>query len=535
MSSWKTCSAIIVINIFLLWIASFTVELYSLINKIENVNNTLPTSIESALNTALQSEEMFGNGSANFDSRTGRQQNIVYYNGDEWINANIYSLARACYPSNGGFDTLAIHQLLNSSYSDAVDNSDIDTSDSDKSFCELYAWAFSEDGAVFERADKTPKYEIQNVPNSYFQNFYNTIGKYYLTRGYKLQSDSSGFITKQEWAKYPTLEQTGYDLEEDVNKSVVRNDASGSKFWYVQDGESVAKAGKVHVYKHDGNTGGNKATGTEQSTYMLTPYSLGITYLDPRVTKTVIAANIIKTMQLQALDIGASNASVEKALDNSIGNIQIGDSELQTVYESSITVNNGQFEVDVDLDNIDVNIEYANVNFFDEDNNGLVNKIQGYVPGTSATNNNTETVTKLMEKNTAKLYKESPSKRIVEDKSGTSGGTPKNDPERGNRVVAKVTVSLDLNIPYTTPFMRWIRGNLFKEGYTRVGKKAENHFGILRLALGNNDTAVANTDTINGVHVNPTKIVDSNRGYGEYNFSSDSLQYQYTTYVAITD
>ena len=535
MSSWKTCSAIIVINLFLIWIASFTVELYSLINKIESVNNTLPTAIESALNTALQSEEMFGNGSANFDSRTGRQQNIVFYNGDEWINANIYSLARACYPSKNGFDEDATFQLLNNGGSNTVSNADIDTSDSDKSFCELYAWAFSEDGTVIEKVGETPKYEIQNVPNSYFQNFYDTIGKYYLTRGYKSQSDYSGFITQQTWAKYPTLEQTGYDLEEDMNKSVVRNGATGANFWYVQDGESVAKLGKVHVYKHDGNLGVNKITSTKTSTYMLTPYSLGITYLDPRVTKTVIAANIIKTMQLQALDIGDSDTSVERALDNSNGNIQVDDSDVQTIDNTSITVNNGQFEVDVDLDDIDVNIEYANVNFFDEDNNGLVNKIQGYVPGTSATNNNVETVESLIENNTAKLYTESSSKRIVEDKAGTAGGTPADDPERGNRVVAKVTVSLDLNIPYTTPFMRWIRGNLFKEGYTSVGGKDENHFGILRLALGDNDTAVANTDTVNGVHVNPTRIVDSNRGYGEYNFLSDSLQYQYTTYVAITD
>lgn len=531
MSSWKTCSAIIVINLFLLWIASFTVELYSLINKIESVNDTLPTAIESALNTALQSEEMFGNGSANFDSKTGRQQNIVYYNGNEWVNANIYSLARAVYPSENDYDTEASFQLLDDGKTKAVGNNDIDTTDSEKSFCELYAWAFSEDKTVLERTGKTPRYEIQNVPNNYFQNFYNTIGEAYLTRGYKSQSDSSGFITQQTWAKYPTLEQTGYDLESDVDKSIVRNGATGTKFWYTQDGESVAKAGKVQVYKHDGSTGTNKIVSTKTSTYMLTPYSLGITYLDPRVTKTVIAANIIKTMQLQALDISDADSS-ERALNNSIGNIQVGDSDIQTIDNTSITVNNGQFEVNVDLDEIDVNIEYANVNFFDEDNNSLVNKIQGYVPGTSATNNNTETVEKLIENNTAKLYEEVGG-RVQVDKP--TSGTPEDDPERGNRVVAKVTVSLDLNIPYTTPFMRWVRGNLFKDGYTTLGDKNENHFGILRLALGDNDNAVVNTDTVNGAHVNPTKIVDDNRGYGEYNFFSDSLQYQYTTYVAITD
>lgn len=529
MSSWKTCSVIIVINLALLWIASFTVELYSLVNKVESVNETLPTAIESALNTALQSEEMFGNGSANFDSKTGRQQNIVYYNGSEWVNANIYSLARAAYPGKFDFDKQADSQLVSGNNANVIGNADINKDDSERDFCELYAWTFADETGVAERTEGTDyldekgvsKYIIQNTPNDYLDNFYSQIGKEYKTRGFVTKYDSTGFVTSQDWKSYDTLEQTGFDLNPDVDKSIVNAN------YVTQDSEYIAKRGKTKVYKYNSSIGGNDVSSAKSSTYMLTPYSLGLTYLDPRVTKTVIAANIIKTMQLQALNISSEG---DNALQKSVGNIQVGKSDIQTVDTTSSTVNNGQFEVDVNLDNIKVNIEYANVNFFDKDNCSLINKVQGYTPGTDADSNNTKTVEKLVKSNTAKLYNYE-NGRVSEDTQ-----TSKTDPERGNRVVAKVTVKLDLNIPYTTPLMRYVRGKLFADGSTSLGTKGENHFGILRLAGSDSSSEVTNSDVANnGVHINPTKLESKNRSYGDYDYNTDSLQYQYTTYVAITD
>lgn len=529
MSSWKTCSVVIIVNLFLLWITSFFVETVLVTQRIESMNETLPMAIETALNTALQSEEMFGEGSVNFDSKTGRQQNITYYNGESWINTNIYTLARALYPKT--LDDLSgmepDKQLLPGGSESFVKANDLDDGDSDLDFCELFAWVFADDGSVAKDIG-TGKMFMGNTPNKYFRNFFNTVGKDYKTRGYKSQGDSRGFVTDQKWDKYSTLEQTGFQFNDDA-ETVVHTKTSGN--WYVPDGESVIKEGKTKVVEYKG--GQTVPTGVvKNSTYMLTPYSLGITYLDPRVTKTVIAANIIKTMQMQAIDLNTSSENLLEDLKRTYQPLIFDSSAIKTAKMAyDPIINNGQFEVNMNLNNIKVNIEYANVNFFDAKNNNLVNTVQGYKPGTIADENNIDTVKGLKENNTKRLYKEDTSGRVVVDTEPND-----DDPERGNRVVAKVTVSLDVNIPYSTPFMRWIRGKLEKLSTDNGGivtASEENHFGVLNVAKGDNDANVAvSSDKDVELHVDPTKISKSD--FGKYDFFTNSLRYQYTTYVAIT-
>ena len=529
MSSWKTCSVIIVINLFLLWMASFIVETVLVTQRIESVNETLPTAIETALNTALQSEEMFGEGSINFDSKTGRQQNITYYNGESWISTNIYTLARALYPKtlNDLSGLEPDKQLLPTTSESVVKNSDLDSGDSDVDFCSLFAWAFADDESAVKDAG-TGKITMSNEPNKYFKNFFDSIGNEYKTRGYISIGDNKGFIASQEWDKYSTLEQTGFQFNDD-NTTVVNSKKSGKQ--YVPDGESVVKEGKTKVVEY--KNGNAQLTGAyKNSTYMLTPYSLGITYLDPRVTKTVIAANIIKTMQMQAINVNTSSENLLEDLKKTYQPLSFDSSSIKTASEvDHPVINNGQFEVNMDLNSIKVNIEYANVNFFDESKNNLVNTVQGYKPGTLADESNTDTVKGLIEKNTKKLYNENNGKITVDTT------TEEDAPERGNRVVAKVTVSLDVDIPYSTPFMRWVRGrlaNLTSNNGGTITASGENHFGVLNVAKSDDDDAGVAVSGENEVelHVDPSKI--NKTGFGKYDFFTNSLKYQYTTYVAIT-
>lgn len=536
---------LIVLNAFLLAVVSFIATYINLSNALVSINQTIPNCIENALQASMESEEMFyySNTSALssdnvFNSNTDTQNLVRYYTDGEWVQTDLYTLAYT-------IDRRGLNKLPQASELNFFSGKD------ETALMSAYSWLFSKEPVEASALDTEAAISSINsrkVPNDNLQNYFREFGDALKIQTYLYQLDpTDDSVTSMVWrgnfgdltnGMINSLNQMGYDFG-DTDLNGFTNNSIGS----------IVKDGKVKI---DNTT--NRVDLSQGSHYMLSPYSLGYTYLDERVVKPAIIANLTNTMALQR--VSTIRAGVTSGGVNGANGVRIADSDepitLSARYRTDGTMlsrdsvqlnidegtqdtfNNGLFEVNVALDQVDLDIKYATVNFYDTNSDEikeLVNTIEGRVPTEMLSGSDDCTSKRLMENDT-KLYfrlTNASGRQFFE----VDNFVPDDADVKGNRVVAKVTTTLDVNIPYSNAIMQWIRAFLVDRGLITVGDNEENHYGVLALedSLGSTVTSTSNSE--GRTHYNPTRDISRGNLLGSRD-DTTSLEYRYVTYVAIS-
>lgn len=371
----------IIISIFLLGIFSIYQEINQVHRHIQSLDRTVSISLETAVQSAMASEEFFYNYDSNPDVLSWNENYSTLATLDSsgnWFEGNLYAMAMA-YDTNG---------RLPRNPSELGDQN-IDS---------IYSWLYGNVGT--------------RTPNSEFRAFYNNVGSLMEGRAFIVSSGSFHEET------IPVLAQMGLRLDSDLNSSANN---------YNENLVNVQKRGR----------GGNP--------YYLTPASLGVTYLDTRVLEAVSVSHMEQLMRYQRGSTpeywrrasGPLPVSVYSGSDTpqyvDLNFDQLGSNDGRSnLYMSeegvnSSVVNNGAFHID--LNSIKVEVDYAMIDIYDSANADIVNKALGAVPYDTSLSGR-------------------PAQLLAND----------NTAERnGDRIVARVSMEVDVFIPYFSPLMQWVR------------------------------------------------------------------------------
>lgn len=397
---------IILLNVGLLSTVSLVQEYYSMTTKTSEVQSTISTAVDTAVQLSLASEEFFGDKSSwnsTVSSKTEEFVKVKVFRNGQWLENGVYATSKY-------FEE----------YGELPESPKYLTSE------QTYEWLY---GQI--NGSRTPTKE--------FTEFYNKIGKNMTSDMYvKAYKDATSFSIADKTV--PTLCQMGLSLEGDLNRSVKPYS------------ESLANVEKV---------------GKDGSTYYLTPHSLGITYIDTRVLKTLVVAHLEQLMRYHWGKTAKSWAKADGCIPTSIYETGKKDSISHTTSTNEKIINNGIFEIDEN--SVQVDVEYKIVDFYDTANYKLVNYIEGSTPD-------------------SKKFEQKPSILQSEDTSKSKDG---------KRIVAKVTVSMNLHIPYSASVLQWLR----KEN----GSGSNDHFDV--------------------------RAIDEK---GDLTSDKSGVNYTYTTYTAIS-
>lgn len=546
---------LLVLNAFLLALVSFLTSYITLSNTLVSINSTLPVCIENALQASMESEEMFyysnkkalttENTNKTFNSNADNQNLVRYYVDGEWVQTDLYTLAYT-------IDKRELNKLPTASQLVNFNGT------GEKALMTCYSWLFCQNPIEINDAESDEsaiaRLNANNVANNTLSQYYDFVGDALKIQTYVYSSDSEGNVSSMEWKgncengdstnMISSIHQMGVQLgsegyADNTNPTRLTNNSLST----------VAKQGKVKIDRNSLNKNVDLSQGNY---YMLSPYSLGYTYLDKRVVKPAIIANITNSMALQRVDTIAAGTR-SGGIETSTGVIADSDEpmslsasyadggsvlttrnarKLEINEGNQDTFNNGLFEVNTALDQVDLDIQYAVVNFYDSDNSTiseLVNTIEGRVPKAQQEDDSDTTSKRMMEKDTKMFYKLEGGYFSVED------SVPENSALKGNRVVAKVTTTLDVNIPYKNSIMQWIRAFMVEHGMINIAATGENHYGVL--ALGSDGNAQLSTNSGGSSDRVHYSLAPDNNNIGDVLKSrntTDSLEYRYVTYVAIS-
>lgn len=546
---------LLVLNAFLLALVSFLTSYITLSNTLVSINSTLPVCIENALQASMESEEMFyysnkkalttENTNKTFNSNADNQNLVRYYVDGEWVQTDLYTLAYT-------IDKRELNKLPTASQLVNFNGT------GEKALMTCYSWLFCQNPIEINDAESDEsaiaRLNANNVANNTLSQYYDFVGDALKIQTYVYSSDSEGNVSSMEWKgncengdstnMISSIHQMGVQLgsegyADNTNPTRLTNNSLST----------VAKQGKVKIDRNSLNKNVDLSQGNY---YMLSPYSLGYTYLDKRVVKPAIIANITNSMALQRVDTIAAGTR-SGGIETSTGVIADSDEPMSLLASyadggsvlttrnarkleinegNQDTFNNGLFEVNTALDQVDLDIQYAVVNFYDSDNSTiseLVNTIEGRVPKAQQEDDSDTTSKRMMEKDTKMFYKLEGGYFSVED------SVPENSALKGNRVVAKVTTTLDVNIPYKNSIMQWIRAFMVEHGMINIAATGENHYGVL--ALGNDGNAQLSTNSGGSSDRVHYSLAPDNNNIGDVLKSrntTDSLEYRYVTYVAIS-
>lgn len=341
--------------------------------------------VDTSIDTAIQ-VSMMGEDFFSSTSGSGSYSQLQLYRGNEWVGSNLFAVCKY-YTEHGDFPTASV----------------------DITQEEAYKWLYGETGGT-------------RKPTAEFKAFYDAVGKKATSSMYVWDNPiTKGNIVTA--SSVPTLCQTGLFLDSIYN---VHNPVTGAL-----KAESLAKV------KKEGNGGGS---------YYLSPYSLGVTYLDPRVLKPVIIAHLEQSLRYNKGTTPADWQNADGCIPTDV--YEGGTHVSHTLGSNERIVNDGIFEID--MNSLDIQIDYKMVDMYDPANYAIVNFLEGATP-----------------------YELDLTKRPLELKGvDTSGGT-------GNRLVAKVTVSMDIHIPYTSPIMQWFRRTRHTGGEDHLDVRSTNLSGAL--------------------------------------------------------
>lgn len=357
---------IILINVGLLSTVSLIQEYYSMTTKTNDIKTTVSTSVDTAIQLALASEEFFGDKSSwnsTVSSKNDEFVKVKVFRNGQWIENGVYATSK-----------------FYDDYGELPESPKYLTSE------QTYEWLYGQINGA-------------RVPTKEFKEFYNKIGKNFTSDMYvKAYKDDTSFNIEDK--SVPTLCQMGLSLDSNLNRSTQPY------------AESLANV---------------KKTGKDGSTYYLTPHSLGITYLDTRVLKPIIVAHLEQIMRYKWGKTADSWVKADGCIPTTIYETGEKDAIKHSVGSDEKIINDGIFEIDEN--SIKVGVEYKIVDFYDKVNYKLVNYIEGSTPDSTD-------------------FKQKPSLLQSEDTSRNKDG---------KRMVARVTVSMNLHIPYSASVLQWLR------------------------------------------------------------------------------
>ena len=435
----KHILSILLLNIAVICIYSIFVEFNTVDEKIRSVNSVMSASVDSAVQLTLNSEELFGQrwsddavtsdvekvvgGVADGDGANlttpldGKEFNgvTVNYYSNGWTKGELYNLSKE-------FD------MSDNTFPSSVGNS---LSSSDK----VYDWLFTD--------------------SSDFKEYYDKIGKTITTKVYKKDgtsdySDSEFHLSQVE---IPVLDQMGI-LDKDINDedtSISFQDAKklGKKLLFNPDShldtEDYDKDTTLPV-TDDNDESGTGVDKSENSAYYLTPTSLGVTYLDPRVLKTLVTAHLQTTIKSQK---GDSDSTERDSIESCLGliplNVFHNGHQYKPNIDSSNTFNNGVAEFD--LSSLTIDVKYVNIDAYSSSSDKIMSVLEGATVGSDGANGT--------------------SSRLKN--SDTINDATRDSSSYKNRIVAQVTVGVDINIPYSTPIMQYFRFLAREDDTDRIG------------------------------------------------------------------
>lgn len=462
---------ITVINIFLILMVSVLMEYTDLNSRFKQLENTVSTATDTALDSSTASEEFFSSkyaSSMTSYATNGTKKNI---NGgirifsptsNSWVSGEVYKMAYF-YAKKGKFPS------SQSEYNTFTTNVSTET---------IYEWLFGKVGTVYSKypwANSKTKlwnslkwngYSTDRTPTSNFKSYYDAIGKLMTTTTYvKVKSGNSYNVTL---STISTLTQMGLSLDSSLNGNTSGGSTTTNDYL-----SSVVHFGKA-------------SNGIADTAYYLTPFSLGVTYVPLEVFKPVFLAHLDQLVRLESVKHTVTSDSDVQDFKSSTGCIstEVYDGDIGNAIHkdtaSTNIINDG--EIEYDLSTAKVKVDYFLVDFYDNSNYLVVNRIEGstsqYNGAGNPVVNNSNNILNLPERLKAK------------DTSNLSTTT-------GRRIVAKVTVKIKIHIPYKSSILQWFRHMNDEDG--------SNHYDI-RLWDESNNTV---------------------------EFESNGLWYEYSTYTAI--
>ena len=509
---WINLLWVIIVNIFLMLIVSITMEYLDLTTRLQQLENTISTSVETAVDTSMASEEFFTekfadkvysqSGSLNKDVKTRAASKIRWYNPDNhsWVTGMTYIMAGYYEEKGGKFpETQRVYNSYEASKSDgkiynwlfqSIDNlSDAQEPGNSYIAGDLPNWSSTnERTASAVRALGLRYDEASRQANESLYEYFNKVGKNITMNTAVKVREGSTQRFHVEPIEVPTLLNTGLLLYDGTRGNQNYNKISSN---VINDNFIQA----THVGKRRGSTS------DAYSKYYLTPYSLGVTYVPIKVFEPVLKSHLQQTALFNRLvfeGYAENGGTVEDSTNDDESN------DVQTVLDGGIGcletsvypnsddiavkhadtgnyINDG--DIEYDLDSIKIDVDYKTVDFYDKNNADVITRVIG-----SKASEGSESQRETLEETVEGL------KNSDTINDSTKGSKP------GLRVLARVTVRIKVNIPYHSAILQWL-------DYLKGEEMRDvTHYGI--------------------------KMWNPETGYMKEN--SDGIWYQYTTYRAIS-
>lgn len=499
-----------IVNIFLMLLVSVLMEYNSLSERLQQLENTVSTSVETALDTSMASEELFNekfsnkvysvSGGLNSDKRYAVSSQIRVYRNGTWVTGNPYIMS-FYLEDKGKFPE---SQTDYDNYSDETFRNDWDIFE--RLFGDIHS-DYNDSSLSWGNTNKTTKTESSKInnfqskqslgdrqPQPDFKEFYDRVGKNMISYQNIKRKDGKSFRIEPRY--YPTLANMGLKL---ADGSTTRNPGG-------QNNPTIVNANISSIYTLDNwvmsaHVGKSRAEGTkvlQPSRYYLTPYSLGVTYVPTNVFKGTLLAHLEQSVRFNKIKSGditdsSFDATAEdggKSLSTADGCIttSVYDGGTQVTHKDSTgdqIINDGL--VEYDLSTLKVKVDYQLVDFYDDANYQIVNRVLGSKSGFDINGNKLDG------------YKLGDLPKEIKD-ADTSTDKEHKD---GYRIVARVSAKVKIHIPYQSPIMQWMS---YLESKEDKNKDKDNHYGI---RLWNPETSSMVED-------------------------EDGLWYQYTTFRAIS-
>lgn len=437
----------IILNVGLLLIYAISSDYKNTADTVNQFDIKMQSIVDASLDEVMVSEELFLDSSKVFTSSSKHLASNV----DTFGKVPIYS--DACNKEMVNMYAVAMFYDNKGRLPKTVTEVSSFLSDDLNFFKSIYGWTF---GNVDTR-----------IPTTSFKRYYDVVGKDIKVKAdMPIKDISTGDITIGN-ESISVLDQMGLQLSA-----------------YNTDAKYTAETLK-NVQKE----------GHNNSIYYLTPYSLGVTYVNPTLLKVCLMSNIEDSFRLdywsgtgeppksqlrkasgciisQIADAGSSTKKQLHTSSGTTGQIYSALDSEGNAYNSNY-INNGL--VEVDMNSLDVDVDYATVDFYDNKNADLVTFIEGFAGTRAERSKYPEDVLK------------------VKETRGMSG----------NRIVARVTVSMNINIPFTSEFSQYYK-------YKNPG--THEHLGI--------DGFTYDSITKDSIAYDPN--------------SGGDVRYEYTTYVALS-
>lgn len=468
---------VIVINIFLMLMMSVVLEFNNLSERLSLLENNIDLALDRSLEAATASEEFFtatyqeykamqdnsgiilSHGEsktavANNHSHKGVGANMLLCDRDsgKWYDASAYILA-------GYYEK---YHMLPKTMNDYMNYEHQLTSASNSHGNYLtrliYTWLFGESGHSYQDYDWcngsiTVASALEDAgieynerkPSDNFKDFYDKIGKSIVVNG--VVKVKTGDTYKTEYKSYPVLDNMGLDFGDRCTSPTAD---------YMTDNFCMSE--------HAG-----KAVKGRYTTYFLTPYSLGVTYVPLEILKPVFMGNLDTIARLQRVSSGgldgnvdADFASASKCNETSV---YTGTAFTQQHHHTDIDnytpyINNYQApygiidnadkvqivtdgNVEYVLNTVQMRVDYFTADFYDTGYKNIVGRIEG-----SLTAQGSESQANALDRTVGKLKQ-----------SDTYAGAKKQamkDNAIGNRIVAKITVRLRVHILYQSSILQWL-------------------------------------------------------------------------------